>query len=503
VPDDQNPRSWGPSALAGWGLLFLAAAVANGGGYRYGASDQAFYIPAVLHHLDPGLFPRDWALLASQDRFSIFPAAAAWLSRATGLSLPALFFALYLAGLGALLATAVGLGRRLFRSRWTLVSLAFALTLRHAVALGAVNTLESYMHPRMLAFGLGGMAVAASLASRPVVALLLVGVAAVCHPTTAVWFVVWIGAATAVANRTLRVPLLVAGALGIAVAAWLVFAGPLAGRLTAMDPEWLAALGQKRYLFPSRWPVTGWLPAILTPALAAGLFRLRQRRGLVTPPETGVAAGAAILFAAFLASVPLTAAHLVLAVQLQIPRTLWLIDLLAVTYVAWYAGEGGRAASATSTARRARAAALVFLALSLGRGAYVMLVEHPERGPVQVDVVADDWSDAMRWIAANTDKGAWLLAPPGHAWQYGTSARITSRRDVYLEEAKDSAIAMYSRAGALAVVERAGLLQGFEEMTEARARALAARGPNLLVIERDLALPLLYRNARFRVYGLK
>ena len=31
----------------------------NSAGYRYAASDQAFYIPAVLRHLDPALFPRD------------------------------------------------------------------------------------------------------------------------------------------------------------------------------------------------------------------------------------------------------------------------------------------------------------------------------------------------------------------------------------------------------------------------------------------------------------
>ena len=139
---------------------------------------------------------------------------------------------MYLAGLLALFALAIALGTRLFQSRWTIVALAFALTLRHALAMGAVNTLEGYMHPRILAFGLGGLAVAECLASRPWRAAAFVGLAAVCHPTTALWFLLWTGVAAAVADRRWRRPLLAAAAVAVAAGAWAVAAGPLAGRLT-------------------------------------------------------------------------------------------------------------------------------------------------------------------------------------------------------------------------------------------------------------------------------
>ena len=43
-------------------VLFAILATLNAGGYRYGAADQAFYIPAVLRHLIPGGFPRDGAM---------------------------------------------------------------------------------------------------------------------------------------------------------------------------------------------------------------------------------------------------------------------------------------------------------------------------------------------------------------------------------------------------------------------------------------------------------
>jgi len=66
-------------------VLFVVLATLNAGGYRYGASDQAFYIPAVEHHLDPALFPRDWPMLAAQDRLNAFTPAAGWIARTIGI----------------------------------------------------------------------------------------------------------------------------------------------------------------------------------------------------------------------------------------------------------------------------------------------------------------------------------------------------------------------------------------------------------------------------------
>ena len=62
--------------------------ILNSGGYRYGVSDQAFYLPAVLQHQDESLFPRDRALLHAQDRFMLFDDMIAEALRATHLPLP-------------------------------------------------------------------------------------------------------------------------------------------------------------------------------------------------------------------------------------------------------------------------------------------------------------------------------------------------------------------------------------------------------------------------------
>lgn len=492
---------WRLPALGGWFAVFLLAVLLNAGGYRYGASDQAFYVPAVLHHLDASLFPRDWTLLGPQDRFNAFTAAAAAGIRATGVTMPQAFLAFYLAGIALLFLASWRLGSTLYRSRWTMVGLAAALTLRHAVALGAVNTLEGYMHPRMIAFALGALALASFLRRRYPAMVLLLGAGFLVHPTTSIWFAAWLGLALIVTEHRARVPGLVLAAVAAGAAAWLLLAGPLAGRLARMDAAWLSVLGPKTYLFPTEWPVSGWIPAILTPAAAAWLFALRQRQGLTGGRERGVAAGAAGLVAVFLASIPLCAARIAFVVQLQVPRVLWMVDLLAVVYIVWYVCEG---APWARRANAARTAALVLLALSLGRGGYVMFGQHRERPLVQAALPANDWNDAMRWIGGNTRKDAWVLASPGHAWKYGTSVRVAAHRDVFLEEAKDTAMSMYSRNAALVVLDRIRQAGGIDDLDAAGLRSLAAStGLDVLVTERDLALPVLYRNARFRVYALR
>src|SRR5262245_34653223 len=147
-------------------LPFLLLCTLNSATYRYGASDQAFYIPAALLHLHPEFFPHDGPLIVSQARLTVTDEAIAVAASTTGASLPALFAALYVASL-LLLATAVWLiGRRLYRTAWTSVALLAALTLRHAIWRTGTNTLEGYFHPRQLAFALGALALAAILRRR-------------------------------------------------------------------------------------------------------------------------------------------------------------------------------------------------------------------------------------------------------------------------------------------------------------------------------------------------
>ena len=97
-----------------------------------------------------------------------------------------------------------------------------------------------------------------------------------------------------------------------------------------------------------------------------------------------------------------------------------------------------------------------------------------------------------------------VLADPGHAWKYNTSVRVAAERDVYLEEVKDSALAIYSRDVAQRVVERTGALGDFTALTAEHARDLAARYDlDYLVTTADLPLKVAYRNRQFRIYSLR
>ncbi len=477
---------------------FVLLCTTNSAGYRYGASDLAFYVPAVLEQIDPALFPRDAPLIAAQAQLTTIDEVMALLARATGQGLPVLFGVLYVVTLGLIATGAWLIGRRLYRTHWAILALIAALTLRHAIARSGTNTLEGYFHPRQLAFGLGALAIATLLRGRLAVTATLVLAAGFIHPTTALWFAIWTGIAVAVNEPRRRLPL--AGAAGVAAlaGAWLLTAGPLAGRLVPMDSEWFATLATKDYLFPLGWPLYAWLINLAYAPVIVLVYRRRRADGLTIPGETGLVGGCLTLLLIFALALPLNAARIALVVQLQIPRTFWMLDFLATLYVVGALAEGAR-----GTARRARIAAAIIALASTTRGAYVMLVRFPDRPVAQFDVADDDWGRAMAWARATGRNTEWV-ANPMHAVQYGTSLRVGGERDVYVEAIKDTAIGIYERDVAIRTRDHLAELAGFDEMTPERARSLAARhGLDYLVTDRTLDLPLAFSSGAVRIYRLR
>ena len=187
--------------LVAGAVAFCVLVLLNVGGYRYGVSDQAFYIPVVRQGLEPGLYPHDASLLAAQNRFFAFDNWFAPLVGLTGSAVPHAFLLVYLAGLLALYIAAVGVGRGLFKTWWAVAGFLVGLTLRHRIPDTAVNTMEAYFHPRLLAFAVGLAAVAIFLRGRTWPALLVAAAALLIHPTTALWFALWVDVAALVADR--------------------------------------------------------------------------------------------------------------------------------------------------------------------------------------------------------------------------------------------------------------------------------------------------------------
>jgi hypothetical protein len=483
-------------AIAAGACAFCLVAILNCGGYRYGIGDQAFYIPAVTQHLDPNLFPRDRTILHAQDRFMLYDDVIAALVRGTGVSVPTVFFAGYLAGLALLFGAIVAIGRTIYQTWMGVAMLAALMTLRHRITQTGANSLESYFQPRMLAFALGAWAIAAYLRGRGVAALALVALGFAIHPTTAMWFAIWIGVALLVTERAWRAPLAGLAVAGAAVAMWAVSLGPLRGHLARMDPLWASAMAGKDYIFPSDWNASFWLVNLSYLIVAVAVYTLRRRRGVAVPREIGLLAGGAALVAVFLISWPLMLAGVALALQLQTSRVFWMLDLLAAIYLAWLFAD------ATRSPTLRRVALAVAIVAAIGRGVFVWSVEHAGNPIARIGFPQDNWTDAMMWIA-RTPPSTHVLADPGHAWKYGTSVRVAGERDVYLEEVKDLALALYSRDVAVEALRRIGDARDFDAFTPDQLRALAGRYDlDYLVSDRDVELPVVYRNAQFRVYSL-
>jgi hypothetical protein len=384
----------------------------------------------------------------------------------------------------------VAIGARIYTSAWGTIALGAAFTLRHRIPRTSANSFEPYFHPRMLAFAICLTAIAGVQRRNYVTAIVLVGVSALVHVTTALWFSILIGVAMAVLEPRLRRPAIVVGGAAIAIGAWAFTLGPLS---TRMDNVWLQAVASKDSLFASQWPAWAWIANFALLGVLWWAHAHRRARGNSTSEDAAVAWGTTALVGFFLLMLPLVVARVAFPVQLQISRVFWMVDMMATVYV-------------LSLVRResaARVLAIALVVVSIVRGAYVMGVERPDRELFARHLPESPWTDAMHWLATEP-LTAHVLADPGHSWKYGTSVRVAAERDVFLEDVKDSAIAIYSRDVAVRVVERAAAVRDFVTLTADDARRLSDRYDlHYLVTEAQMALPIAYENERFHIYRLK
>lgn len=166
-----------------------------------------------------------------------------------------------------------------------------------------------------------------------------------------------------------------------------------------------AALGVARELGLSVWAAIG-CGAALTLRHRILLTGVNTLESYAHPRMMAFALGIA-------ATLPFVAVAVTLAVQLQVSRLFWMLDLLATVYAAWAVFDGPLLMRGKEKSRRWPAcAALALACLALVRGIYSMRIGHPERPMFQIQLPRDDWRDAMAWLR-RTPKSAHVLADPG------------------------------------------------------------------------------------------
>ena len=152
---------------------------------------------------------------------------------------------------------------------------------------------------------------------------------------------------------------------------WALTAGPLAGRLRVMDPEWLRDARHQGLPVSPRWPLYAWIINLgYLPVIALDFYRGAARAGLVdaaNAPSCSARLPLACVFVCARSCCHACGDHL--AFQLQPARVFWMFDFLATVYAVWALAEG-------TSPDRARAAGgagvMALLSFDRTRSLYVL-----------------------------------------------------------------------------------------------------------------------------------
>jgi hypothetical protein len=345
------PRWLGADArLAGPLGLFLAVALwfvtRPYSGVRH---DAVLYLGQALDHLWPQVLNADlFFQYGSQDKFSLFSTVLAALIRCCGVG-PAeigLLLACQFAFVAATWALTAHLSAQ---TRWLAVLCAAAFPHKYA-SLNVFGFAENFLTARSIAEPLALFALAAWLAHRRLLALVLFAVAGAMHPLIVlpVLVIVWIVQVRA-DRRWLLLLLLAIPILALAVAK----VAPFDGLLRRYDDVWWSAVAEfNKQVLVSRWDYFDWQSVatdvtILYLALRDAGDRLHQ---LIVAT---LWASAGLLAATF---VGVDLLHDVLLTSVQLWRVLWITHLLALICLPmvalgyWRDGRPGQLVATASVA---------------------------------------------------------------------------------------------------------------------------------------------------------
>ena len=432
--------------------------------YRFGVADHALTIPFLKQWIDPTLFASDYVVNEKGHLYTALWPVLAYFIRMTGLSIETVFLAGYIIALYATFV-AIGVFAREMAASTSAGLLAMFIAVFTKYELAGAATIDDVFLTRVLAVPLTLFAFTEVARRCYVGAGVLLGIAFVIHPLTAIYAGGMVGLLALFAAISGREREIVPG-----IGAFLAIASPIllwkaldpVALPVIADPEWLAVLKLRspHHVAALEWsPILYVATAALVAVVVACAPSIEERHGRLLKwlSFAGLAVCAfdipfaellpisaivqlqlfrASAFLAYLAIVAYAGA-LLGAAKLALPvsglATLWLAGFAVL-----YGAEGWPFAlvalmvliAAMATYRRMfdRAPAPELLALVLiGLLGGLAFGAARNRPPIRFsNLQPAAWLEVQRWARMATPKDAVFIVPPGH-----DGFRVESERTIY------------------------------------------------------------------------
>jgi hypothetical protein len=414
-------------------LLGLTALAMLVQGYHPGLEDDAYYLAAIKHNLNPALFPHDADFFQVLFQATIFDKLIAFFIRFTHIPLAWGIFFWQCAAIFLVLWGCWRIARRCFDEiyeQWAAVALVAAL-LTLPVAGSGLSLSDQHLHPRALATALILAAIVAVLDGRRVLAAVLLLLAFPLHlnmtPFGVSYCVFLMWNPKKPEHQTEHPPTAVLALLLV----------PLGWLFEPSSDAWRQAEATRDFYFLSRWHWYEWL-GVVGPLVLLWWFR-----SLALARRSTVMARVAermVYFGVFQLAVALI---LMLPPRLERLRSLEPMRFLHLVYVMFVLLSGGLLARYLLK-RSILRWLLLFVPLCAGMF-YAQRQLYP--GTVHLELSGrpsgNDWVEAFRWISHNTPIDSQFALDPHYMEMPGEDYhgfRALAERSVLADALKDPCI---------------------------------------------------------------
>jgi len=403
-------------------------------GYHPGLEDDAFYLAAIKHNLNPALFPRDADFFRLQFQATVFDKLIALSLRWTHVPLEwgILFWQWGVTFL--ILWGCWRISRRCFaeaHAQWAAVALV-AVLLTLPVSGTGLSLTDQYLHPRALATALILAAIAAALDGRHGFAGALLTAAFFVHAIMAAFgasyclFLLW-----KPAQRTETEQRRVAVLAGLLPLGWV---------FEPASDAWRQAAATRPFYFVLRWHWYEWL-GVIAPLALLWWFRVlaeRRRSAGAVHEVIALVSGRLVYFGVFQLAVALV---MLLPARLERLRPLEPMRFLHLVYLLLVLLAGGLLGQYVLK-KHALRWLLLFIPFSAVMF-YAQRQMYPATSHLELPglVSRNEWVDAFRWISRNTPVDSQFALDPHYMDLPGEDYhgfRALAERSVLADEVKDA-----------------------------------------------------------------